>query len=99
MEATAVSTTPTAAPASTGAPKAAWFAGISIILVLTVSFLMSFLYCYGAAKLAMSLPGNGFLMGFFAYTFAGLYYPYFALFKHNQCPTSNVTTSGGARRK
>lgn len=103
METNTVSTPPIVSTGTEEAPssgKGGLFAGgISIILTVAFFFILSFLYNYGAAKLAMSIPGNGFMMGLVAYMFSGFYYPYFAFFKNNQCSTSNLATSGGARRK
>ena len=66
-----------------------------VIMVIVISLLPAFFFCYGAAKLSFAKYGSyGWsILDFF---FAGLYYPFYAWFLNT--PPAPTGLLGGRRR-
>jgi hypothetical protein len=71
------------------------------IFIFVLFFFYGVTYCYGAAKLSydynVSIGNGSFFWPVLCYFFAGIYYPYYAIFLNPVCTTASM--KGGGKRK
>lgn len=91
---------PTDAPASgpsVSMPSISSFASGGFgILILVISLLPAFFFCYGAAKLSFAKYGS-YGWSILCFFFAGFYYPFYAWFLNT--PPAPTGLIGGMRRR